>query len=80
MYTKSIRVQMVFKNTRLDEITGETNVASKEKRSKCCRKRDPFQDLKLGYCLTLRNELSEETHVLAKQDRASAQKLKRLER
>ena len=32
----------------------------------CCRKGDPFQGLKLGSCLTLGNELSEETHVLAK--------------
>ena len=30
----------------------------------CCRKVDPFQGPKLGSCLTLRNELSEETHVL----------------
>ena len=34
----------------------------------CCRKGDPFQGLKLGSGLTLRNELSEETHVLAKQE------------
>ena len=34
----------------------------------CCRKGDPFQGPKLGSCLTLRNELSEETHVLAKQE------------
>ena len=34
----------------------------------CCRKRDPFQGPKLGSCLTLRNELSEETHVLTKQE------------
>ena len=34
----------------------------------CCRKADPFQGLKLGSCLTLRNELSEETHVLTKQE------------
>ena len=34
----------------------------------CCRKEDPFQGLKLGSCLTLGNELSEETHVLAKQE------------
>ena len=27
----------------------------------CCRKGDPFQGLKLGSCLILRNELSEET-------------------
>ena len=33
----------------------------------CCRKADPFQGLKLGSCLTLRDELSEETHVLTKQ-------------
>ena len=34
----------------------------------CCRKADPFQCLKLGSCLTLRNELSKETHVLTKQE------------
>ena len=34
----------------------------------CCRKVDSFQGLKLGSCLTLRNELSEEIHVLTKQD------------
>ena len=34
----------------------------------CCRKGDPFQGPKLGSCLTLRNELSEETHVLIEQE------------
>ena len=34
----------------------------------CCRKADPFQGPKLGSCLTLRNKLSEETHVLTKQE------------
>ena len=34
----------------------------------CCRKRDPFQGPKLGSCLTLGNELSEETHVLTKRE------------
>ena len=29
---------------------------------------DPFQGLKVGSCQTLRNELSEETHVLTKQE------------
>ena len=29
---------------------------------------DPFQGLKLGSCLTLWNELSEETHLLTKQE------------
>ena len=36
--------------------------------SSCCRKGDPFQGLKLGSCLTLGNELSEETHVLTKEE------------
>ena len=36
--------------------------------SVCCRKGDPFQSLKLGSCLTLGHELSEETHVLTKQE------------
>ena len=34
----------------------------------CCGKGDPFQGPKLGSCLRLRNELSEETHVLTKQE------------
>ena len=29
---------------------------------------DPFQGLRIGSCLTLRNELSEETQVLTKQE------------
>ena len=29
----------------------------------CCRKEDPFQGPKLGSCLTLRKELSEETRA-----------------
>ena len=36
--------------------------------SKCGRKGDPFQGPKLGSCLTLGNELSEETHVLTEQE------------
>ena len=34
----------------------------------CCRKGDPFQGPKLVSCLTLRNELSKEAHVLTKQE------------
>ena len=34
--------------------------------SLCCRKGDPFQGLKVGSCLTLRNELCEETNVLTR--------------
>ena len=34
----------------------------------CCRKGDTFQRPKLGSCLTLGNELSEETHMLTKQE------------
>ena len=39
-----------------------------QRQSFSCRMRDPFQGLKLGSCLTLRNELSEETHMLTKQE------------
>ena len=39
---------------------------------RCCRKGAanwaPFQGPKRGSCLTLRNELSKETHVLTKQE------------
>ena len=34
----------------------------------CCRKEDPLQGPKLGSCLTLGNELSEESDVLTKQE------------
>ena len=34
----------------------------------CSRKADPFRGPKLGSCLTLGSELSEETHVLTKQE------------
>ena len=33
-----------------------------------CRKGDPFQGPRAGCCLTLRNELSEEMHMLTKQE------------
>ena len=33
----------------------------------CCRKRDPFQGIRVGSCLTLRNELSKEACILTKQ-------------
>ena len=36
--------------------------------SKCCEKSDPFHGLKVDSYLTLGNELSEETHVLTKQE------------
>ena len=41
---------------------------SQDKACYCCRKGDPFQGLEVGFCLTLENELSEETHVLRKQE------------
>ena len=34
----------------------------------CCRKVDPFQGLRVDSRLTLGNELSDETHVLIKQE------------
>ena len=33
----------------------------------CCRKRDSFQDTRVGSCLTFGNELSKEMHKLTKQ-------------
>ena len=34
----------------------------------CCRKGDPFQGPRVGFCLTLGKQLSKETHMLAKQE------------
>ena len=34
----------------------------------CCRKGNTFQGPRMGSCLTLGNELSQETHVLTKQE------------
>ena len=36
--------------------------------SLCCRKGNPFPGPRAGSCLTLRNELSEETHMLTKKE------------
>ena len=36
--------------------------------SLCCRKGDHFQGPRVGSCLTLRNELSEETHMMTEQE------------
>ena len=36
--------------------------------NECCKKGDHFQGLREGFCLTLGNELSEETPVLIKQE------------
>ena len=50
-------------------LTGKDTDARKDwRQEKCCRKRDPFQGPKVGSCLTLGNELSEETHMLTKQE------------
>ena len=53
----------------------------------CGRKGEPFQGPKLGSCLTLGHELSEETHVLTKQEillgkstRAESSRVKELRR
>ena len=45
----------------------ENKLWMQKPRCLCCRKRDPFQSPKVYSCLTLRNESSEETHVLTKQ-------------
>ena len=34
----------------------------------CCRKGDPFQDPRVGSCLTLGDVLPEETHALTKEE------------
>ena len=44
------------------------DLAAHKRKANCCRKADPFQGPKLGSCLTVRNELSEETLVLTKQE------------
>ena len=47
---------------------GAFREGGRERKRKCCRKGDPFQGPKLDSCLTLGHELSEETHVLTKQE------------
>ena len=46
----------------------ENMMSSGQHHIHCCRNSHSFQGLSLGSCLTLRNELSEETHMLTKQD------------
>ena len=57
----------------LSSHTVEARVAparhSYRKAASCsCWEGDPIQGLRVGPCLTLRNELFEETHMLAKQE------------
>ena len=45
------------------------NSSGNSSNNHCCyQKGDPFQSPRAGSCLTLRNELSKETHVLTKQE------------
>ena len=47
----------------LGKIEGRSRRGQQRIRWLCCRKEDPFQGPKLGSCLTLGNELSEETRA-----------------
>ena len=57
-----------FKLSGWRRLFGVPWTGRRSNQSLCCRKGDPLQGPKLSSCLTLRNELSEETHVLTKQD------------
>ena len=48
--------------------SGGQSIGASAYQSLFCRKGDPFQGLTWGSCLTLRNELSKEMHVLTKQE------------
>ena len=48
--------------------SGGQSIGASAYQSLCCRKGDQFQGLKRGSCLTLRNVLSKEMHVLTKQE------------
>ena len=57
------RTDSFEKTLMLGKIEGRRRRGRQRMRWLCCRKGDPFQGPKLGSCLTLRNELSEETHA-----------------
>ena len=67
---KSITKRGALRNESAITALQHEPVSPKEGESdcSCCRKGDPFQGPKLGSCLTLGNELSEETRVLTKQE------------
>ena len=52
---------------RTETISGE-GIRVIPEEQECWRKGEAFQGLRLGSCLTLGNELSEETHLLTEQD------------
>ena len=56
----------IYANCRIQLVS--CNTSDEQKTDKNCCKEDPFQGPELGSCLTFRNELSEETHVLKKQE------------
>ena len=57
------RIDSLEKTLMLRKTEGGRRRGRQRMRWLCCRKGDPFQGLKLGSCLTLGNELSEETHA-----------------
>ena len=62
------RTDSFEKTLMLGKIEGRSRRGRQRMRWLCCRKEDPFQGPKLGSCLTLGNELSEEIHLLTKQE------------
>ena len=63
-FTLGRRQLLCRKDTQGPKSYGEIHVV----KNRCCRKGDSFQGPRVGSCLTLRNELSKETHVLTKQE------------
>ena len=65
---KGVRYLYSLPTVPKSSVVGAFREGGRERKRKCCRKGDPFQGPKLGSCLTLGHELSEETHVLTKQE------------
>ena len=66
--TTTLYTNLQLKSVPIWQIKGEKWDTVNYLRSQYCRKGDPFQGPKLGSCLTLGNELFEETHLLTKQE------------
>ena len=70
LLVKSIIKRGALRNKSAITVLQHEPVSPKEGESdcNCCRKGDSFHGPKVGSCLTLGNELSEEMHVLTKQE------------
>ena len=73
-YLFSLKTEFIHLGSLSDSSLFSKSDTVRLQRQSCCKKGDAFQGLSVGSCLTFRNDLSKETHVLAAAAAAAAAK------